>query len=134
MLPWFALTCSRFSIRGRINNRDLTFSLREHTDIRAKLVKNHTLEDMSEDVQELKRRLIAAGGADTFRDISDGDENGIRTVPSWALQPYIRPAKPAPGECPPVAKEKETKVVPKEKKHANEAAHAVDRPPKKRTK
>lgn len=71
-------------------------SLSEHTDIREKFVKNRILEQMEDDVQELKRRFLEAGATEEFTGVAVADEDGIKSYPNWALQPYIR--KPMPDQ------------------------------------
>ncbi|KAI9202566.1 uncharacterized protein BJ171DRAFT_426333 [Polychytrium aggregatum] len=73
--------------------------LSEYTDMRTALVKANTIEGFFEIVQILKSRLVVdANGADYVPEPYEHDDHQLRKLPRWALQPYVRPELPKPGE------------------------------------
>ncbi|KAJ3019243.1 tRNA-dihydrouridine(16/17) synthase [NAD(P)(+)]-like protein [Thoreauomyces humboldtii] len=65
-----------------------------HTDVRTDLAKANTLDDMKALVAQLKARLVAdSNGAEVYTPPPEGyelDDDGLRVLPNWCLQPYVR--------------------------------------------
>ena len=87
-------------------------SLREHTDVRAQLATNTTLEKMEQSVAELKSRFIQFGNGEPYTGEVKVDEDGIRKYPGWVLQPYVRSKIPPNPE-----KIKESEELPDDKEN-----------------
>eukprot|EP00842_Homolaphlyctis_polyrhiza_P006152 jgi/Hompol1/6538/HPOL_000191-RA len=65
-------------------------SLVKHPDLRTRLGTSHTLEDFTNIVIEMKSRLQSEV-VDFDVATAPVDERGIKMIPHWLLQPYIRP-------------------------------------------
>ncbi len=67
-------------------------------DLRPKIANNQTLQEIINDVQELKKRLLVLSNNQKegpLDYVPPLDEQGYRDLPIWVAQPYIRTLKKA---------------------------------------